>query len=91
MSLMINARNEIVAKALDGQRYPCPAEKVVLEVEGGAGQWLLLLLLLLLLHPSPLKSQSRGLNSSLKPKFQSRGPNPSLKAQIPASRFKSQP
>ena len=33
-----NAQKVIVAKALDGQRYPCPAELVVLEVERGAGQ-----------------------------------------------------
>ena len=46
-----------------------------------------LLLLFLLLRPSPLKSQSRGPNSSLeaqipvlRPKSQPQGPNPSLKA-----------
>ena len=33
-----NAKKVIVAKALDSQRYLCPAEQVVLEVEGGAGQ-----------------------------------------------------
>ena len=56
------------------------------------------LLLFLLLCPPPLKSQSRGQNSSLKakipvsrPKSQSRSPNPSLEARIWALRLGSGP
>ena len=82
----------VVAEALDGQRYPCPA------LVGCAWSWrgsraaalkgsmtyafthmgnFLLLLLLLLLHP-PIKSQSWH-------------PNSSLEAQIPVLRPKSKP
>ena len=94
----------IVAKALDGQRYPCTA------LAGCAWSWrgnrsvaqkgsmtyafthmgnFLLLLLLLLCLPPPSNPSLKAQIPVSRPKSQSRGPNPSLEVQIQVLRPKS--